>query len=71
MTSAKSFVKAVNYTKLFKPKHFNKWVALNNEKSKVLAYGKSPKEVLKNAAKVGEKDPVITIALRNYYGFIT
>lgn len=64
-------VKAVDFTRLFKPKHHNKWVALNEKKTKILAYGNSPKEVLKKIEGTDEKNPTITIALPSYYGFVT
>lgn len=71
MTSAKNKVKAVDYTKAFKPKHYNKWVALNERKNKVIAYGSSPKEVLEKVKDAKEKNITITIALKSYYGFVT
>ena len=71
MTPVESSVKAISYTKLFKRKHYNKWVALNKEKSKIVAYGNNPKYVLQKAKKSGVNDPIITIALQSYYGFIT
>lgn len=64
-------MKVVNFSKLFKPKHYNKWVALDSDKTKVVAYGESLKEVVKKALKKGEEDPVVTVAIKNYSGFVT
>lgn len=60
-----------DFTKLFKRTHYNKWVALNPGKTKVVAYGRDPKQVLEQSKQKGVKDPILTFAIRDYSSFVT
>ena len=56
-------------TKVLSKKYANKWVALNTQQTKVVAFSESPGEVLKEALKNGVKNPVITFVIEDY-GFL-
>lgn len=51
-------------------KYSNKWLALDENTKKVVASGKSPKEVLDDARKKGVEHPVLTKAPKDYGTYI-
>lgn len=64
-------IKEINLTKLIKPyAKDNIWLALNTIQNKVLATGKTVKEVIDNAKKVSKEKPVIMKAVQNYSKYI-
>jgi len=56
-------------TKVLTPKYAGKWVAMNEQQTKVVASAKSPKEVMEKAKRKGIKRPVITLVVKDY-GFL-
>ena len=63
-------IKEINLTELIKPyAKDNVWLALNTTQNKVLATGKTVKEVIDNAKKVSKEKPVIMKAVQNYPTF--
>ena len=64
-------IKEINLTELIKPyAKDNVWLALNTMQNKVLATGKTVKEVIDNAKKVSKEKPVIIKAVQNYSTYI-
>jgi len=64
-------IKEINLTELIKPyAKDNVWLALNTTQNKVLATGKTVKEVIDNAKKVSKEKPVIMKAVQNYSKYI-
>ena len=64
-------IKEINLTELIKPyAKDNVWLALNTTQNKVLATGKTVKEVINNAKKVSKEKPVIMKAVQNYSKYI-
>jgi len=64
-------IKEINLTELIKPyAKDNVWLALNTTQNKVLATGKTVKEVINNAKKVSKEKPVIMKAVQNYSTYI-
>ncbi|MBE3089394.1 MAG: hypothetical protein Q8N27_02565 [Candidatus Hydromicrobium sp.] len=64
-------IKEINLTELIKPyAKDNVWLALNTMQNKVLATGKTVKEVINNAKKVSKEKPVIMKAVQNYSTYI-
>lgn len=63
---------AVNYdlTKVIKPEHDGKWIALNDENTEVIAVGDDPVEVHNEAIKKGAKEPMVIIGLKDYRNLI-
>jgi hypothetical protein len=48
----------------------DKWVAISNETSKVVSSGDSPSEVIKEAGRKGEQNPVLTKVPKEYGNFV-
>ena len=64
-------IKEINLTELIKPyAKDNVWLALNTTQNKVLATGKTVKEVINNAKKVSKEKPVIMKAVQNYSKYV-
>ena len=64
-------IKEINLTELIKPyAKDNVWLTLNTTQNKVLATGKTVKEVIDNAKKVSKEKPVIMKAVQNYSKYI-
>ena len=64
-------IKDINLTELIKPyEKDNVWLALNTMQNKVLATGKTVKEVIDIAKKVSKEKPVIMKAVQNYSKYI-
>lgn len=64
-------IKEINLTELIRPyAKDNVWLALNTMQNKVLATGKTVKEVINNAKKVSKEKPVIMKAVQNYSTYI-
>lgn len=61
----------VDLSKLIKSQHRQKWVALNQDQDRVLAFGKNLKVVLENAKQLGESKPILTFAVDNYQGLVS
>jgi FMN phosphatase YigB (HAD superfamily) len=49
----------------------DKWVAVTEDKEKVISAGDNPKEVVKKARKAGYKNVSVLWATDNYGGFIS
>jgi len=61
----------LDFTKLFRKEHLNKWVALNPAQDFVVASGNSPRKVFKESQKKGVSNPVLTFVIEDYANFIT
>jgi hypothetical protein len=63
--------KEINLIELIRPyAKDNLWVALNPDQTRVLATGKTLKEVISNAKKNSNEKPVLIKAIQNYSMFI-
>ena len=60
----------INLVKLLKP-FPSGWVALSGDYKKVVASGKTLKEVTEKVRKERKKDVVLISASKNYRGFVT
>lgn len=61
--------KSVDFTKLLQG-YKDKWVAITENKEKVISAGNDPKEVVEKARKAGYKNVSVLWAADNYGGFI-
>ncbi|MBU6231747.1 MAG: hypothetical protein KGI50_08025 [Patescibacteria group bacterium] len=59
----------INWTKIYK-KYKGFWVALADDESTVLASGKSLKETVEKARKMGFNDPIMTRVPENISSFV-
>ncbi|MBI4089261.1 MAG: hypothetical protein HY424_00980 [Candidatus Levybacteria bacterium] len=62
-------IKTYDLSKTLK-KYSNEWIALKPEGGKVVAVGKSPKQVLDQSKKKGVDHPVLTRAPKDYGTYI-
>lgn len=64
-------VKVQDLSKSLSGKEYeSKWIALKSCSTKVIAYGDNPKEVIKEARKKGESNPVLTKVPKDYGTYI-
>lgn len=64
-------VKVQDLSKSLNEKQYeSKWIALKPNSSKVIAYGNSPKNVIKEAKEKGENSPVLTKVPKDYGTYI-
>ncbi len=59
----------IDMTKIYK-KYSGMWVALDEGRTKVLATGKTAKEVLQTSRKRGVRNPIITKVPTENFGYI-
>ena len=59
-------MKVKDLTKVLTPKYAGKWVALNENETKVVAAADNPGKARDEAIKKGEKKPVIMFAVKDY-----
>ncbi len=64
--------KKINYdlTKVIKPEHDGKWIALNDDQTKVIASADDPGKARDEALKKGVKEPLVMIGMKDYGGLI-
>ena len=60
---------AIDLSKILKP-YSDEWVALSGNETKVIASGKTVKEVLKKAKEKGENSPIITKVPTEYGNYV-
>lgn len=63
-------MQTINLVKLLKP-YSSGWVALSRDYKKVVASGKTLKEVTEKVQKQKRSDVVLISASKNYRGFVT
>ena len=64
-------IKVQDLSKSLNEKQYgSKWIALKSGSTKVLAYGNSPKLVIKEAREKGEGNPVLTKVPKDYGTYI-
>jgi len=59
----------IDLSKILKP-YSNEWVALSEDEKKVVASGKTVKEVLQKAKVKGENSPILTKVPKDYCTFV-
>ncbi len=64
-------MKNIDLSKVIKKQHHRRWIALNHNQKKVVAWGHNLEFVIKQAKKAGEPQPVVMFALADFRGLIS